>query len=121
MLVEVYWNLHKDCYSVRSRQGDTRGRVIAHLAHITLFNAEFRVSKAGRERVLRERRKNVHAVVRGRWLEGVEGARGSTIPVFYNPYKYESFVDANAKPIYEADMAVLTSENGKASMGAYIS
>jgi hypothetical protein len=32
-MTEVYWNLHKHCYSVRER-----GRVVAHVDSITLRN-----------------------------------------------------------------------------------
>jgi len=62
-VVEVYRNLHRRCFSIRSVE---TGRVIGHATDgVGLVRAEFKVSEAGRQRVLRERRKNVHAVVRG--------------------------------------------------------
>lgn len=64
--VEVYYNLHRKCLSVRSRiTGPTYGKVLAHVDHIVLRDVEFKVSEAGRRRVIREQRKNVHAVIRG--------------------------------------------------------
>jgi hypothetical protein len=59
---------------------------------IALSDVRFTVSEAGRQRVLREKRKNVHAFV-----EGVESPLYGSInrkldcKVTYNPYKYEKF------------------------------
>lgn len=51
-LVDAYWNLHRKCYSVRSPK--TR-RVLGHSHRLVLGDVTFRVSEAGRQRVLRER------------------------------------------------------------------
>ena len=56
----VYRNLHRQCWSVR-----LRGKVIDHVDSIILMRARFQVGEAGRQRVLREQRKNVHAFVVG--------------------------------------------------------
>lgn len=52
----IYWNFHKRVFSVKYK-----GRVIAHASRFVACRAEFRVSEAGRQRVLAEGRKNVHA------------------------------------------------------------
>lgn len=102
--VEVYWNLHRNCYSVRARAGESRGRVIAHVDEFHLDDAKFVVSEAGRQRVLAERRKNVHAVVRGLWAEPKKGV--IMYHVRYDPYRWDSFVYASdKKPIHEATAA----------------
>jgi hypothetical protein len=62
MKVFVYRNLRRGCLSVRDTK--TR-RVIAHVDEIFLRDVKFKVSKAGRERVLKEKQKNVHAGVEG--------------------------------------------------------
>ena len=49
--VYVYKNLHKNCYSVRQD-----GLVKMHTDGICLYDAQFRVGKKGRERVLEEGR-----------------------------------------------------------------
>ena len=119
--VEVYFNLHKKLFSVRDCK---TGRVIDHTNHIAIANPQFVVRKAGRERVLRERKKNVHAFVRGYILpEDDEAcARNYFHTVFhgkevtYNPYKWDSFVVKDisdsgyvtAKPIDKATLAVLS-------------
>jgi hypothetical protein len=97
-LVDVYYNLHKKCLSVRDVA--TR-RVDQHVDHIALQNAKFHVSASGRARVLKERRKNVHAWVRG--YVASESAECST-QVTYNPYKYASFVTkSDEKPVVCAE------------------
>lgn len=107
--VEVYRNLHNGKMSVRDCKTH---RVIAHVDNITLAGVGFRVSKAGRERVLREGRKNVHAFVSGKVVsfEGATPYKGRDLNEYiweggknlllagdgriatYNPYKYDSFV-----------------------------
>lgn len=61
----VYYNLHTGLWSVKALDGDLKGKVVGHAERIRLKNCEFRVSEAGRQRVLSERRKNVHAGVVG--------------------------------------------------------
>lgn len=94
MKVFVYRNLHKNCWSIKALEGNNKGRVIYHAQSVTLSNCTFKVSKAGRERVLREKRKNVHAGVAGELIR--VNIPLSYMPqmtaVTYNPYKYESFV-----------------------------
>lgn len=58
--VYVYRNLHKKCLSVK--QG---GIVRCHAANVVLNNCEFIVSEAGQRRVRQEKKKNVHAFVKG--------------------------------------------------------
>jgi len=64
MRVFVYRNIHKNCLSVRNVK---TGLVMAHVDSITLKNVKFKVSAKGRERVLKEKAKNVHAGVEVEW------------------------------------------------------
>ena len=97
--VYVYKNLHRNCYSVRQD-----GVVKKHTDSICLYDAQFRVGKKGRERVLKEKRKNVHAGVSGYidrdWdLQRIPPKNFRS--VIYNPYKYKSFVDGSKEtPVY---------------------
>lgn len=90
MKVFVYYNLHKDCWSVKALEGKRAGYVVAHRTKLQLRDATFKVSEAGRQRVLAEKRKNVHAGVVGQW-EPHE--REYDAEVSYNPYKYQHFYD----------------------------
>ena len=114
MRVEVYFNLHKKLFSVRDCK---TGRVVDRVCNIWIEDPEFIVRKAGREKVLREKKKNVHAFVRGRGIQNllVEDAskildhREHSQEVTYNPYKYDSFVTKHdAKPIDFGRLATLT-------------
>lgn len=102
---EIYFNLHKKLFSVRDM--DT-GRVIMHTGFALLENVQFVVQPAGRERVLREKSKNVHAFVRGWYSSGEDLTPRFERRATYNPYKYDSFVDADTgKPLDKAAEVLL--------------
>lgn len=93
--VFIYFNLHKKVFSVRSMKS---GIVIAHVTEIELDNAIFKVSEKGRQKVLSERRKNVHAGIVGFIGEKeVFKSQEKYKQAIYNPYLYESFVDKESK------------------------
>ena len=117
MKVKVYYNLHKKCYSIVSLEKESYGRVIKHSNCVPLFDAQFKVSEKGRQRVLREKQKNVHAYVVGTWLGHLNDEitiSGTPIKsATYNPYKYSSFVDATSeKPLAKAKQVLLSTQNG---------
>ena len=110
MKVKVYWNLHRKCFSVQHR-----GKVIMHTDDITLYDAVFKVSEAGRQRVLREKRKNVHAFIVGNLNNSYMESLETSHRVTYNPYKYDSFVFADTEEsIYEADVVRCTKDGNHA-------
>ena len=104
--VFVYKNLHKNCWSVKQD-----GLVKAHALELNLYNASINVSRKGQDRVRKEKRKNVHAGIRG-YLEpyhmGHDVKLNEELSMFqrvwkdlpnsemraitYCPYKYDSFV-----------------------------
>lgn len=116
MLVDVYYNLRTQLWSVRD--ATTTHKVIGHASSLVLDGVTFRVNESGRQRVLATKQKNVHAYVRGtlqgaRWVTQMqplhcqahlwgtndavnnecmrvctsEGKR-----ITYNPYKWATFV-----------------------------
>jgi len=72
MRVFVYYNLTKKCWSIKALEGRSKGRVVAHADAVDLWDCKFKVSEAGRQRVLRTKQKNVHAGVEGTlvWMDG---------------------------------------------------
>jgi len=119
--LEVYRNLHKKCFSVRRK-----GKVIEYVydsgmhrrrVELYLINAQFVVQPAGRERVRREKRKNVHAFVRGTAMP-FGGLQRKTVithctkKITYNPYTMDTFQDldgnavTNVKEVYISQGAV---------------
>lgn len=92
--VRVFKNPKYGCYSIMQR-----GVVRASARQVRLADVEFRVREAGRLRMLRERRKNVHAFAVGRLVDFVHADEARCIEpmsgrvVVYDPYRFESFVD----------------------------
>jgi hypothetical protein len=107
MKVFVYFNLHRKVFSVKALEGPNKGRVVAHRPTVFLVDAEFRVSRAGRARVIAEQRKNVHAGVVGQWNDQMPHSYAG-VAVTYNPYLYETFVrKSDEHPVYRAHNAYL--------------
>ena len=88
--VEIYRNLHNNTFSVRRD-----GIVVRHIDNadtLLLTNAKFAVQPAGRAKVLSEKKKNVHAYIRGTVdKDGWKEDSPKTYEVYYNPYKSSSF------------------------------
>ena len=100
--VFVYKNLHKDCWSVKQD-----GLVKAHTEEVRMWDCAFQVNAKGRQKVLDEQRKNVHAGIKG-YIDNDQQVP-SGVEVTYNPYKYDSFVDkATELPIYSSKFTTLT-------------
>jgi len=107
MKVKVYRNLHRKCFSIMDAK--TR-RVIEHRFHVVLKDAEFKISKAGQNRVRKEKKKNVHAFVIGEFVHKGEINFPDLQPreAFYNPYEVDTFIDvATTKPVEKAAMVLL--------------
>lgn len=124
MIVHVYRNLHRDCLSIVAREGEHKGRVIGYADAVGLLDAHYKVSQSGRCRVLREQKKNVHAVILGE-LIGLRGFKSrlyvhsllqgcstdelaemyligdvttnGLYEVTYNPYTHEQFMYKDKK------------------------
>ena len=95
--VRVYKNLHKDCWSVWQE-----GKVLFHTQEIHLRDVTFLVLESGRQRVLKEKRKNVHAFVCGFLTQGLDIGE----IVRYNPY-INPFFFTEKGAIHECKSAVL--------------
>ncbi len=106
----VYRNLRTKTWSVQ-----VAGRVVEHPDTLMLENCKFVVQAGGRARVLRERKKFVHAFIDG---DRVDLRRPLLIPydlldITYNPYKFGYFyIKETEQPIYTARL-VLMLANGK--------
>lgn len=113
--VEVYYNLHKKCLSYRPSGGRVK-----HAKAIILNDVSLDVQPAGRKKVLLEKKKNVHAFVRGMpaWIAGVDDDLEDYTPenmerqgypkVRYNPYHYKTFVIAGSEaPVHKASQVVI--------------
>jgi hypothetical protein len=91
-MVFVYRNLNKRCWSVRAMTGENKGRILFHATELWLEDAAARVSTSGRNRVLRERQKNVHAGLVGVLTQPRHGSC-SLSPISYDPYRFDHFYE----------------------------
>ena len=104
----VYFNLHKRKLSVQKKKRNDSGRlywkVDKYSNMVILKDPAFKVSESGRQRVLKEKRKNVHAYVEGEEIETCETPHDC---VYYNPYKHSSFVDESGAPVESGSYAII--------------
>lgn len=106
--VEVYRNLHNNKYSIRCSKSKL---VIAHADEVGLLDVKFVVHQAGREKVLRNKQKNVHAYAKGK-LSMIHYPSWEFVQkVKYNPYRFGFFFNAKTKAVVkEADMCYISLE-----------
>lgn len=104
--VRVYRNLRNGKLSVMCKY--TR-RVIAHVDMIELERVRFLVSAKGIARIRETRRKRVIAFVEGT-VTRFDGLQPLQHRVQFNPYRWDSFVDAQGSPVERADEVVVNSD-----------
>ena len=99
--VEIYRNLNNKEYRYSIRQNKL---VVAHSNELKLRDCSFVVSETGRQRAVREQRKNVHAFVSGFLIKKNTPILGETQQeVFYDPFQFENFINFETlKPIHAA-------------------
>jgi len=133
MKVKVYRNLRptkevkaalgdKPIFSVKAKNSLTkRWRVVDRVTEITLIDPVFIVSKKGNERVRKEGRKNVHAVIHGTRMSGCDkdaqkskNTKSEWYRITYNPYKHRDFVlaDDESKAVRSAIIATIIEGEG---------
>lgn len=117
--IETYYNLHENTPSVR-----VDGRVRDASPAVAVEKPSFVVQPGGRQRVLREQSKNVHAFLRGAFrskldpqaLEGLVPVR-----VKYDPYRFDSFVTADTEqPVKQAEYAAFMDNDGTTALVAWL-
>ena len=97
--VRLYRNLREKCWSIMQD-----GLVKAHCDRAWLSNCHFHVNENGRQKVLRQRKKYVHAYVIGHmfgWpIDSREWPEREAIT--YNPFKGPDFVTLDGQPVKKA-------------------
>lgn len=112
MRVRVYRNLTKKCISIQSTKTNL---VIMYSEAVSLTNCKFTVREKGREKVLKEKRKNVHAFVIGELDDVYKSPEGEdrrgVRQASYNPYKHGFFYDViTQEPVREASKVWVMSD-----------
>ena len=89
----VYRNLNCPQGQNKKYSIKQNGLVIGHTNELILWNVEFKVSKSGRARVIKEERKNVHAYAKGMISQTThEEDIIFDKKIIYNPYLSENFL-----------------------------
>ena len=101
--VDIYFNLHKKKWSIKSR---VTNRIILHTEKACVINASFVVQESGRQRVLKEKRRNVHAFVRGEFAP-VPPDLKNPYQIFYNPYHAGYFYRHDKSPVHTSPCVIL--------------
>ena len=93
--VRVFKNLKHGCYSIMQA-----GKLQASARQVRLANVEFRVREAGRQRMLREDKPNIHAFAVGYLVDFVHPVEERALTtlvgrdIAYRPKQFATFVDA---------------------------
>lgn len=94
---DVYRNLNKsNFYSIKNCNGQFKNKVSGYAHAVIIRHPKLIVSKAGRARVRRDSRKNVHSYVRGEFCDAFNAdamlSRLTTyLRLSYSPYLFDSF------------------------------
>ena len=120
MRVEVYWNLHKNRWSIRSLENHNRGKIVGHIDRLILSDCQFVVQPGGQKRTRKTGQKNVHAFVRGH-IDGYHLPLPiNSQRVTYNPFRDNTFILTDSKEsIRGADQTYFEIENGKPAVAAF--
>ncbi len=110
--VFAYRNLHRKLWSLRATRGADRGRIVARETTVLLENCTLKVSEAGRQRVIAQGRKNVHAGIVGTPCTlAVDDARlqgRRMVRLRYNPRVGPTFTrEDTGETVITADLIVL--------------
>jgi len=102
--VKVYRNLNKpDFFSICDKKSNL---VLGYSKSVTLESATYIVRESSRQRVLKEKRRNVHAWVEGSLVNSGTFPPEGVRPGYYNPYHTSLFIDHETKaPIMDSDIA----------------
>ena len=76
-------------FSIRDRKSK---RVSAHGNCFTINNVTTKISETSRQRVIREKRKNVHAYLLGNYQGEFKMDTTNLQECYYNPYTLDSFI-----------------------------
>jgi hypothetical protein len=92
--VKLYRNLRTKTNSVMVNvpnfYGKKRWIVIGYIDEIRIDNAQFIVGEKTRQKVIKEKKKYVHAFVKGNWRSSWK-LSGDQEQVYYNPFKSGNF------------------------------
>jgi hypothetical protein len=106
---KVHRNLNRGAWSVTEA-----GAPVRHVETFTLTGVTFKVSAAGRARVLAKRVRAVHAWAIGTPAPMPAQAAADLVPVTYNPYRADTFTRTDTGEAVTAAALVIFTREGAA-------
>ncbi len=117
--VRVFKNWRLGCYGIMQD-----GKLLASAKQVRLEGVEFLVRESGRQRMLRRRRRNVHAYAIGHLSDYVHPSEQRALApmhgrgVFYDPHRFSSFVDTETRSSVTRAESAQFDESGVVYVGA---
>lgn len=97
----IYRNLHTGGFSIKYK-----GRVIDRAQTLKIQDVRFKVNEIGRQKVIEEQSKNVHAYAVCNKYEIINEQKiDNLVTISYNPYQSNTFF-CKGKPILQADIVL---------------
>ena len=104
----MYRNLNNGLMSVQVKVPGKGWLVAGHVTDLVLSGVTFHVSERGRQRVLRDRCKNVHAWAQGLLVAEYRPDLVATVDLKYNPYTDQTFVQRQTQmPVHDCQFLVV--------------
>lgn len=108
-MYRIYWNLHRGCWSIQTRIHGKGWRVTDYAETLSAYNVTFSVSEAGRQRVIAEGRKNVHAYAIARRCTPNRWQRvpytWDPMKISYHPYEAGHFATPSGTAVHGLNVA----------------
>jgi hypothetical protein len=102
----IYRNLQTGTMSLQQKIGNS-WLVVGHVTNAVIAHPKFHVSQAGRNRVIKEKQKSVHAWAEGK-LIGITTDSPNLEEIYYCPYNTDRFAwKQTGEPIESASLLVV--------------
>ena len=116
--MKVYFDLYDKTWTVRQDENTCQempsGKKVGQWNYIQVKNPQYVVHQEGKERVRREKQKNIHAYICGYVIEELPSMPSRQEFISYDPYKDDSFVIHNTNnSIHSSPYAMMQITNRK--------
>ena len=98
MKYRIYFNLHKKCFSIQHYIKGKGYRLLCHQDNFIAIKPTFKVYVNGRNKVLKEKQKNVHAYILTDNIILLDNIYLCNFnELLYNPYRFDYFFDKDTE------------------------
>jgi hypothetical protein len=116
--VRIYRNLNNGRMSIQAKINGS-WKVVGHVLDAVLQEVKFHISESGRQRVIRDGCKNVHAWGEGILVGEVDASVDAPIDLAYNPYTNSTFIErGTSHPITTCNFLIVQANQVFVSLDA---